>query len=226
MRMRKKKNLDERLAAVKDYLVDIGETKGGYDGLPFEANALDLQTLFGNDHPVELEIGCGKGQFAAELAKRHPERNILAVEVNPNVIVLACEKAKNAELQNLRFLKLGAEKLGVLLPEHSVTRIYLNFSCPFPKKRQAKRRLTHDSFLHIYEKILVPDGEIHQKTDNRILFESSLCAFSRCRFELTAVTLDLHENEPEDNIMTEYETRFVSLGQPIYALKAKKRLRD
>ena len=222
MRMRKKKNLDERLAAVRNYLVDIGETKGGYDGLPFEANQLDLPALFGNDHPVELEIGCGKGQFAAELAKRHPERNILAVEVNPNVIVLACEKAKNAGLQNLRFLKIGAEKLGVLLPQESVERIYLNFSCPFPKKRQAKRRLTHDSFLHIYEMILVPAGEIHQKTDNRILFESSLCAFSRCRFELTEVTLDLHENEPEDNIMTEYETRFVSLGQPIYALRARK----
>ena len=220
MRMRKKKNLDERLAAVRDYLVDIGETKGGYDGLPFEANQLDLPALFGNDHPVELEIGCG--QFAAEFAKRHPERNILAVEVNPNVIVLACEKAKNAGLQNLRFLKIGAEKLGVLLPQESVERIYLNFSCPFPKKRQGKRRLTHDSFLHIYEKILVPAGEIHQKTDNRILFESSLCAFSRCRFELTEVTLDLHENEPEDNIMTEYETRFVSLGQPIYALRARK----
>ena len=222
MRMRKKKNLEERLAAVKDYLVDIGETQGGYDGLPFEANQLDLPALFGNGNPVELEIGCGKGQFAAELAKRHPERNILAVEVNPNVIVLACEKAKNAKLRNLRFLKIGAEKLGVLLPKESVERIYLNFSCPFPKKRQAKRRLTHDSFLHIYEKILVPAGEIHQKTDNRILFESSLCAFSRCRFELTEVTLDLHENEPEDNIMTEYETRFVSLGQPIYALRARK----
>ena len=169
MRMRKKKNLEERLAAVQDYLVDIGETKGGYDGLPFEAQALDLQELFGNNHPVELEIGCGKGQFATELAKRNPARNILAVEINPNVIVLACEKAKNAELQNLRFLKIGAEK-----------------------------------------------------TDNRILFESSLCAFSRCRFELTDVTLDLHENEPEDNIMTEYETRFVSLGQPIYALRARK----
>ena len=223
MRMRRKKNLDERLRQVQDRLVDIGETAGGYNGLPFQANKLDLSAVFGNDNPVELEIGCGKGQFAAAIAEKHPERNFLAVEVNPNVVVQACEKAKNADLQNLRFLMLGAEKLGVLLPDKSISRIYLNFSTPFPKKRQAKRRLTYDSFLAIYRAILVENGEILQKTDNRILFASSLCAFSRCGFELADVTLDLHADEPEDNIMTEYETRFVSLGQPIYALKAIRR---
>ena len=179
--------------------------------------------MFGNDNPVELEIGCGKGQFAAALASQYPERNLLAVEVNPNVVVQACEKAKAAGLQNLRFLMLGAEKLGVLLPDESISRIYLNFSTPFPKKRQAKRRLTHDSFLQIYRAILTDGGEILQKTDNRILFASSICAFSRCGFELSDVTLELHADEPEDNVMTEYESRFVSLGQPIFALKATKR---
>ena len=223
MRMRRKKNLDERLRQVRDYIVDIGETTGGYEGIPFSAEKLDLRAVFGNDNPVELEIGCGKGQFAVAFAKAHPERNLLAVEVNPNVVVLACEKAKQAALPNLRFLALGAEKLGVLLEKGSIARIYLNFSCPFPKKRQAKRRLTHDSFLAIYRDVLAENGEIHQKTDNRILFASSLCAYSRCGFELYDVTLDLHADAPEDNIMTEYETRFVSLGQPIYALKAIKR---
>ena len=223
MRMRRKKHLDERLRLVADYIVDVGETEGGYNGLPFRAQKLDLPKLFGNDHPVELEIGCGKGQFAAAIAEKHPERNFLAVEVNSNVVVQACEKAKAAGLQNLRFLMLGAEKLGVLLPDESISRIYLNFSTPFPKKRQAKRRLTYDSFLAIYRAILKENGEIRQKTDNRVLFASSLCAFSRCSFELTDVTLDLHADAPEDNIMTEYETRFVSLGQPIYALTAVKR---
>ncbi|MBQ4207614.1 MAG: tRNA (guanosine(46)-N7)-methyltransferase TrmB [Clostridia bacterium] len=223
MRMRRKKNLDERLRRVADCLVDIGETEGGYQGLPFCAEKLDLVGLFGNAHPVELEIGCGKGQFAAAIAAKHPERNFLAVEVNPNVVVQACEKAQAAGLKNLRFLLLGAEKLGVLLPEGSIGRIYLNFSTPFPKKRQAKRRLTHDSFLQIYRAILTDGGEILQKTDNRILFASSICAFSRCGFELSDVTLDLHADEPEDNVMTEYESRFVSLGQPIFALKATKR---
>ena len=220
MRMRRKKNLDERLRLVADYIVDIGETRGGYNGLPFEAAKLDLCALFGNENPVELEIGCGKGQFAVTIASQHPARNFLAVEVNPNVVVQACEKAKAAGLQNLRFLVIGAEKLGVLLPEESIARIYLNFSTPFPKKRQAKRRLTYDSFLKIYQTILVPGGEIRQKTDNRVLFASSICAFSRCGFLLTDVTLDLHADEPEDNIMTEYESRFVSLGQPIFALTA------
>lgn len=223
MRMRRKKHLDERLSLVADYIADIGETEGGYNGLPFRAEKLDLAALFGNHHPVDLEIGCGKGQFAAAIAEKHPERNFLAVEVNPNVVVQACEKAKAADLRNLRFLVIGAEKLGVLLPKESVGRIFLNFSTPFPKKRQAKRRLTYDSFLAIYREILVRDGEILQKTDNRILFASSVCAFSRCGFELSDVTLDLHADEPEDNIMTEYESRFVSLGQPIFALKATKR---
>ncbi len=222
MRMRRKKNLDERLRLVRDYIVDIGETAGGYNGIPFSAAKLDLVSLFGNENPVELEIGCGKGQFAASLAAGHPERNLLAVEVNPNVVVQACEKAKAAGLPNLRFLVIGAEKLGVLLPEGSIGRIYLNFSTPFPKRRQAKRRLTYDSFLQIYRAILPDGGEILQKTDNRILFASSICAFSRCGFELSDVTLDLHADAPEDNIMTEYESRFVSLGQPIYALKAIK----
>ncbi len=223
MRMRRKKNLDERLRQAAGYLVDIGETEGGYNGIPFRAQKLDLAALFGNQNPVELEIGCGKGQFAAAIASLHPERNFLAVEVNPNVVVQACEKAKAAGLNNLRFLLLGAEKLGVLLPEGSIGRIYLNFSTPFPKKRQAKRRLTHDSFLQIYRSILAENGQIRQKTDNRILFASSVCAFSRCAFELSDVTLDLHADEPEDNIMTEYESRFVALGQPIFALTATKR---
>lgn len=223
MRMRRKKHLEERLLLVADWIVDVGETEGGYNGLPFRAEKLDLEKLFGNDRPVELEIGCGKGQFAAAIAEQHPERNFLAVEVNPNVVVQACEKAKAAGLCNLRFLVIGAEKLGVLLPEGSIGRIYLNFSTPFPKRRQAKRRLTNDSFLAIYRAILTADGEILQKTDNRVLFASSICAFSRCGFELSDVTLDLHADEPEDNIMTEYESRFVALGQPIYALKATKR---
>ena len=223
MRMRRKKHLEERLSRVADWIVDVGETEGGYNGLPFRAQKLDLATLFGNDHPVELEIGCGKGQFAAAIAAKHPEHNFLAVEVNSNVVVQACEKAQSADLGNLRFLVIGAEKLGVLLPESSVERIYLNFSTPFPKKRQAKRRLTSDSFLAIYRAILTENGEIRQKTDNRVLFASSICAFSRCGFELSDVTLDLHADEPEDNIMTEYESRFVGLGQPIFALKATKR---
>ena len=220
MRMRRKKNLDSRLQAVQDVIVDYGEITGGLPNEPFRGEMLDLAALFGNENELHLEIGCGKGQFAAELAARHPEINVLAVEVNRNVIVQACEKAKQAGLSNLRFLIVDAQKLGVLLPPGSVSRIYLNFSCPFPKKRQEKRRLTHESFLRLYRTLLKEGGQIHQKTDNKILFASSIEQFSKCGFLLSEISLDLHENCPEDNIMTEYEKRFVALGQPIYRLVA------
>ena len=222
MRMRRKKNLESRLAAVQSLLVDVGETKGGYDGLPFEAKPLDLPVLFGNGNPVQLEIGCGKGQFICALASQQPQTNFLAVEINENVIVQAAEKAQAASLSNVRFLRIDASHLGVLLKKDSVERIYLNFSCPFPKKRQQKRRLTHAHFLEIYRSFLVDGGEIRQKTDNATLFESSLCEFSKCGFVLDFVTLDLHHSGVEENVMTEYETRFTDLGQPIYALCARK----
>ena len=149
--------------------------------------------------------------------------NFLAVEVCSNVIVQACEKAQAAQLSNLKFLRVDAEALPVLLPAHCVRRIYLNFSCPYPKKRQQKRRLTHERFLNIYRELLTAEGEIWQKTDNQILFEFSIEEFSRCGFALSEVSLDLHNSGFENNIMTEYETRFSELGQPIYRLVARPR---
>ena len=219
MRMRKKKHLDERLQAVQPYLVNV-DLSGGH-GEPLCGKPLDLSVLFLADRPLEVEIGCGKGQFAVELARRNPDVNFLAVEVCANVIVQACEKAQAAELSNLKFLRIDAEALPVLLPAHSVRRIYLNFSCPFPKKRQQKRRLTHERFLNIYKELLTPDGEIQQKTDNRVLFGFSIEEFSRCGFELSEVSLDLHADGLEGNIVTEYEKRFSELGQPIYRLVAR-----
>lgn len=221
MRMRKKKHLDERLQQARPYLVQF-ELTGGR-GEPLQGKTLNLSALFGREAPLELEIGCGKGQFAAELARRNPDVNFLAVEVCSNVIVQACEKAQAAQLSNLKFLRVDAEALPVLLPAHCVRRIYLNFSCPYPKKRQQKRRLTHERFLNIYRELLTAEGEIWQKTDNQILFEFSIEEFSRCGFALSEVSLDLHKSGFENNIMTEYETRFSELGQPIYRLVARPR---
>lgn len=226
MRMRRKKNLGERLAACEGYILDLGYVHGGYDengNALIEKNILDTKTVFGNDNPVYLEIGCGKGQFAAELAKRSPEINLLAVEVNRNVIVQAAEKAKKAELSNLRFMLIGAEKLEYFLAPGSIERIYLNHSCPFPKKRQAKHRLTHESFLEMYKRLLKDGGEIRQKTDNMHFFEFSLCEFSKSGYLLEKVSLDLHSSDVEYNIITEYEKRFSDLGQPIYYLEARKK---
>ena len=220
MRMRRKKNLQTRLDNCREYAVDIVWESLEYGKTP-EKHLIDYKKIFMNENPVELEIGCGKGQFAVEIAKRNPDKNFLAVEINENVIVQAMEKAKKEGLMNLRFMRVGAEKLDLYLPEDSIQKIYLNFSCPFPKKRQAKHRLTHESFLEIYKHILVSDGRIIQKTDNMILFESSIEQFSKCGFVLENVSLDLHNSgNNENNIMTEYESKFVALGQPIYRLEA------
>lgn len=220
MRMRKKKNLETRLDACNNYIIEIEEEKLEYGVTP-QKHIIDTKALFQNDNPLRLEIGCGKGQFAMEIAKRHPDINFIAVEINKNVIVQACEKAKRENLKNLRFLILGAEKLDLYIEENSVELIYLNFSCPFPKKRQAKHRLTHESFLEIYKKVLKDGGEIHQKTDNMHFFEFSLSEFSKCGYVLSNISLDLHNSDFENNIMTEYEKRFTDLGQPIYRLEAR-----
>lgn len=223
--MRRKKNLEERLKACGEYILDLGYVHGGYDengNALIEKNILDYREIFGNSNPVHLEIGCGKGQFAAELAGREPQMNLLAVEVNRNVVVQAAEKAKSAGLKNLRFMVIGAEKLEYFLLQDSIETIYLNHSCPFPKKRQAKHRLTHESFLEMYKRLLKDGGEIKQKTDNMHFFEFSLCEFSKCGYLLQEVSLDLHSSGTEGNIVTEYEKRFSDLGQPIYYLLAKK----
>lgn len=222
MRMRRKKNLEPRLEMCRDYLINTENVKIEYGKAP-EKNLFNFKELFGNENSVRMEIGCGKGQFAAEIAKRNPDVNFIAVEINRNVIVQACEKAKREGLKNIKFFIVGAEHLDLYIPENSIELIYLNFSCPFPKKRQAKHRLTHSDFLEIYKRILIPGGEIHQKTDNMHFFEFSLSEFSKCGFELDNISLDLHASGFEGNIMTEYEKRFTDLGQPIYRLEAKVR---
>ncbi len=181
---------------------------------------IDLPELFGNDNPVVLEIGCGKGRFACELAKREPGLNVLALEKAKNVIVMACEAAQRENIPNVRFLHGGAEYLEKYLPPQSMARIYLNFSCPFPKNSYANRRLTNARFLKSYESLLAPGAEIHQKTDNMHFFEYSIEQFTACGYALKNVSLDLHNSGFEGNIETEYEHRFASQGLPIYRLEA------
>lgn len=218
MRSRRKKNLEERLAACSAVIVSEREKE-----LDFRAECpprLDPAAVFGNDHPVRLEIGCGKGGFITELARRMPETNFFAVEKVENVMVTACETALKMGLQNVRFLPTCAEYLLRWLPEGSCERIYLNFSCPYPKQKYADHRLTGPRFLPMYRKLLTGDGYIEQKTDNMHLFEYSLEQFSAHGYTLKNVTLDLHHSDFEGNIVTEYEQRFLSLGQPIYRLEA------
>lgn len=220
MRMRKKKNLQKKMEMVSSYLTVLFSDDPNYNTSVQKKEYLDFETIFGNDHPMQLEVGCGKGQFVCEMAKRNPNINFIAVEVNPNVIYMACKKAMDSGLKNVHFLQCRAEYLPKYIPENSVEMVYLNFSCPFPKKKYASHRLTNERFLHIYKQLMKPGAEIHQKTDNMHLFEYSIEQFSQCGFALKNVTLDLHNSGFENNIMTEYEKRFTDLGQPIYRLEA------
>ena len=221
MRMRRKKNLEQRLENCAEKIIFMDREDRNYQVKDTE-NLINYKELFGNDNPVQLEIGCGKGQFAREIAKQNPDINFLAVEKSSNVIVDAAEKAIAENIPNLYFMRGGAEYLDCYIPEHSVEQIYLNFSCPFPKKSYASHRLTHRNFLAIYDKLLIPHGEIHQKTDNRNFFEFSLEEFSRSGYILKNVSLDLHNSDFEGNIVTEYEKRFSEQGFPIYRLEAFK----
>lgn len=220
MRMRKKKYLDERLEAVNDILYISTSADRNFKTAINDKDYIDIDDWFGASRPLYLEIGCGKGKFAVEYAKAHPEINLLAVEKDSNVIVSACEAALKENVPNLRFIKGSAEYLERHLKEKSIERIFLNFSCPFPKKKYASHRLTHANFLEIYKRLLADDAEIHQKTDNRAFFEFSLEQFSQNGFALNNVSLDLHNSDFEGNIITEYEARFLALGQPIYRLEA------
>lgn len=220
MRMRRKKHLDERLAECGDLIIFMDLEDRNYNQAEVFRNHIDLRELFSNDNPVHMEVGCGKGQFACEMAMLNPDVNFLAVEKSSNVIVDAAEKAKAMGIKNLKFLRGGAEYLPCFIPENTIDRIYLNFSCPFPKKRYASHRLTHRVFLEIYEKLMKKGCEIWQKTDNMGLFEFSIESLSQYGFKLKNVSLDLHNSGFEGNIMTEYEKRFSSEGFPIYRLEA------
>ncbi len=219
MRMRKKKHLEERLAECTN-LLRLYSDDCNYVTAIEKKEYIDTEALFGNSNPVVLEVGCGKGKFACELAKRDPSVNVIALEKCSNVLVIACEAGMKENLPNLRFINCGAEYLEKYLKPESIERIYLNFSCPYPKKRYANHRLTNPKFLKSYASILKKGAEIHQKTDNMHFFEYSIEQFTNSGFCLKNISLDLHNSEFEGNIETEYEQKFSSQGFPIYRLEA------
>lgn len=216
MRMRKKKHTDTRLAACSELLITEPEShKGTYRSL-FEGEGNEKKSL-------HLEIGCGKGAFILEMAKRYPDTLFVAVEFCREAMLLAVEKVAAEGIKNVLFLNADAAKLAEYFDKGEVDFIYLNFSDPWPKARHAKRRLTAPSFLKTYETILKDGGGIRQKTDNVLLFESSLENYAACGWKTEDVCRDLH-NSPwaEDNILTEYEMNFSAKGLTINAVTAKK----
>lgn len=220
MRMRKKKHLEERLSDVSDLIIFMERDDKNFQTSLEKKDYVDFSRCFENNNPLHLEIGCGKGGFICEIAQKHPEINFIAVEKASNVIVEAAEKVQDLGLKNVIFLRGGAEYLECYIKDKTIDRIYLNFSCPFPKKSQITHRLTHHTFLRIYKNLLKENAEIWQKTDNRNFFEFSIEEFSTYDFKLKNISLDLHNSDIEENIVTEYEARFVSLGCPIYRLEA------
>ena len=216
MRMKRKKNLDERIAASSDYLITMKNDSLDFQDAIKENHLLDFNKIFKKEQPVYLEIGCGKGQFGNTFAHQNPDKNILCVERNRNVLIMAIDKARELGLDNIMFLCGTAEYLPSYIPNNSIEEIYLNFSCPFPKKSHEAHRLTNPRFLEIYKPMLKNGGVICQKTDNMHFFEYSIESFSKCGFKLSNISLDLHKSGFEGNIETEYEKNFSAKGFPIH----------
>ena len=178
--------------------------------------------IFGNNNPVNIEIGMGKGRFITTLASMNPDINYVGIEKYSSVLLRAVEKQDELCLPNLRFIRMDAENITSVFGKEEVDRIYLNFSDPWPKDRHAKRRLTSRQFFARYNEILKSTGRVEFKTDNRPLFDFSVEEVNEAGWKLSVCTYDLHNDEKlmEGNVMTEYEERFSSQGNPICKLVA------
>ncbi|MDY3251304.1 MAG: tRNA (guanosine(46)-N7)-methyltransferase TrmB [Candidatus Choladocola sp.] len=176
--------------------------------------------VFGSERPLYIEVGMGKGRFITQLAIENRDRNYVGIEKYSSVLLRALEKRSQLELDNLLFLRMDAEELPDVFGPNEVDGIYLNFSDPWPKDRHAKRRLPSRQFLERYDRILKPEGKVEFKTDNRDLFEFALEERKAAGWKLEACTFDLHKDEKmmQGNIMTEYEERFSSQGNPIFKM--------
>lgn len=174
--------------------------------------------IFENEHPIHIEIGMGKGRFMMDMAQAHPDINYLGIEKYSTVLLRAIQKMEQQELPNLRFIRMDAEDICEVFEKEEIAKIYLNFSDPWPKDRHAKRRLPSKEFLARYDQFLQKDGRLEFKTDNQALFDFALEELEPAGWKLEAVTRDLHHDEKmcEGNIMTEYEEKFSSMGNPIY----------
>lgn len=223
MRMRRKKNLSSRLEDCRDYVIMTVTGEHFHLEEDKRYNFIDTNALFNNDNPIEMEIGCGKGGFLIEKAIKNPNINFIGVEVCENVIVSAGELAKEKGLKNVKFLNMGAELLNYFIKDGKISNLYLNFSCPYPKKQYENHRLTYKYYLEIYKKLLKKDAKIYLKTDNDGFFEYSKNSFLENGFELLYVTDDLYSEDISDNIQTEYERKFVLNNFKIHKLIARQK---
>lgn len=210
MRVRNRKGATELLEANPNYVVlNPVDAKGKW------------REIFGNDHPIHVEVGSGKGAFITGMAKANPDINYIGIDIQKSVLSYALDKVLEADVPNIKLLWVDGSELTNYFADGEIDRLYLNFSDPWPKKRHEKRRLTYKSFLDTFKQILPEKGEIHFKTDNRGLFEYSLVSFSQYGMVLKGVWLDLHASDFEGNVLTEYEQKFSSKGQVIYRVEAE-----
>lgn len=212
MRRRKVKGADQKLLSYTDYVLrdDINELKGKWN------------EKFKNNNPIYVEFGTGRGKFITTLAKQNPDVNFIAFEIKEEVLIKGVEKADESKLNNILFAWADVSNVLDYFEEGELSRIYVNFCDPWPKKRWAKRRLTHSNFLNKYKLLLNKDGEVHFKTDNEKLFEFSLNEISSNDWTLKNISLNLAESDFE-NVTTEYEDKFMSYGMKIFRCEAKKR---
>ncbi len=211
MRLRNIKNAKEKLEKYQELVHPD----------PFQ-NHGKWQEIFKNTNSLHLEIGMGKGKFIWENAIKNPHINFLGLEVSSSIMLRAARKIIVARPANLYLINIDANELNQVFGKEEVTKIYLNFSDPWPKNRHEKRRLTSESFLKLYQEILIDNGEIELKTDNRNFYEYSLISLNNFGYKFLEVNLNLHENNTEEIITTEYEEKFKQLGKTIYYLKVMK----
>jgi len=192
---------------------------------PVKYKGLYKSQLFENDNPLHIEIGMGKGQFITTLANQNPNINYIGIERYTSVLLRAIQKVQEEEIPNLRFICFDATDILDIFSCYEVDRIYLNFSDPWPKDRHSKRRLTSSTFLNRYNAILAKDGHIEFKTDNNDLFDFSVEEINNHPiWKIDSLTYDLHNDATmnEGNVMTEYEEKFSSMGNPIFKLIASR----
>lgn len=209
MRVRRRKGAEEHLANNPHYVILNPEDAKGH-----------WQEIFGNDKPIHIEVGSGKGAFITGMALQNPGINYIGIDIQVSVLSHALDKVLASGAENIRLLQVDGSSLTNYFADEEIDLLYLNFSDPWPKKKHAKRRLTYKTFLDTYKQILPEHGEIHLKIDNRGLFEYSLASFSQYGMVLKQVWLDLHASDYEGNVMTEYEQKFSDKGQVIYRVEA------
>ncbi len=213
--MHKKSRLEERIAACGDIVKIADLSDKNMKRAALTPEYMPFNAIFGNDNPIYLEVGCGKGKFVCEMAKKMPDKNFIACEKISNVLIEALERAKSEGLKNVYFLNCAAEVLAKYFSEGSVERVYLNFSNPLPKEGYKKQRLTHPRFLSIYKGLLKKGGLILQKTDDEDFYNFSLESFKTAGFEVLS-TCENYSTPEEDDVETEHERRFKDLGKRIF----------